>query len=64
MIHWEWPNMNRVIRGVVLGLPPTFFVLLHVPTGPNRGLPHGPAVDRAILTQATIGTLPPATPPP
>ncbi len=27
---WEWPDVNRVILGVALGLPPTFFVLFHV----------------------------------
>lgn len=57
-------NLNRVIRGVVLGLPPTFFVLLHVPMGPNSGLPLRPSVGSATPTLSPVGSLPQAMPPP
>lgn len=62
-------SLNRVIRGVVLGLPATFFVLLHLPMGPHSGLPLRPtagraAVGRAIPVLSPVGSLPRAMPPP
>jgi hypothetical protein len=33
MPNWGMPDLNRVIRGVVFGLPPTFFVCLHLAGG-------------------------------
>jgi hypothetical protein len=39
MPNWEMPDLNRVIRGVVFGLPPTFFVCLHLAGGPGTAPP-------------------------
>jgi hypothetical protein len=69
MNNGESFSLNRVIRGVVLGLPPTFFVSLHFAMGPQSVLPLRPtagenALGRAIPVLSPVVSLPRAMTPP
>jgi hypothetical protein len=55
-------SVNRVIRGVVIGLPPTFFVLLHLHMIPKWRLPLQPSAGSATSTKCSVGSLPQAIP--
>jgi hypothetical protein len=54
--------VNRVIRGVVIGLPPTFFVLLHLHMIPKWRLPLQPSAGSATSNKCSVGSLSQAIP--